>query len=685
MVRKTRWHILLTLLLLAFAATASAKEPITVETRLVLDGLPDQDLVLVGLASGDGGHPTLLRVAWGRGASLWFPVWQLSVGSEQGLFGSDGAWALPQVIPQPGHTYRAVLSYDPARGMVALRVTDETTGEVVVRRGVQVPPYDGPVEVAHLADAVVERVARGYEPVDLRWELGKEQHGGFVVLQSLEPAEPVQVRVHAQGPLPGEFRLILPEDTGERTVVSSATWAGESMLLTIPPETLPIGLTPLTLQYVEDGSVGYSETRTVQVGRAAGAVRARYDRESNTVRTRINLASSSNLWGLTLDVAATVSRMEWDAEARNYRYIPVSEHRARLDDVDLTPSGTQLEVQLPAPAEAGGWKLDVSVTAEPNVALHLLPGVAYVSTYDPPEPAPGDELTVAILPDTQYYAKSYPEVYMRMAEWLAQNAADEGIAFALHVGDITDDNARDQWQAARDAHSLLDGVLPYVLSVGNHDYAASGLVADRGTTLVNEYWSVEDFPHLAGTMHEGRIENAYYELLVGDEKYLIVALEFAPSDAALEWANRVVAAHPEHAVMVATHTYLHPSAQLMASGRSAEAFPLGTNPSTTMNDGADIWAKFVRKHPNIVFVVNGHIHSDAVPYRVSVGEHGNRVLQMLFDFQAGPMGGEGYIGLVRFHADGRVTARAYSPYLDEEKRGFDAYGNVVPVQIMMGW
>ena len=40
-----------------------------------------------------------------------------------------------------------------------------------------------------------------------------------------------------------------------------------------------MGLTPLTLEYVEDdGTIVYSETRTVQAGRVSGAVRVRYDR-----------------------------------------------------------------------------------------------------------------------------------------------------------------------------------------------------------------------------------------------------------------------------------------------------------------------------------------------------------------------------------------------------------------------
>lgn len=681
MVKSARRFVLALLVAFCFGAAAFASEPITVATRIVVDALPQGELTLVELSPEEGAAATVLRVTWGPGASAWFPVWQIVTVSEAGLFGANGTQQLAQVTPNPGHAYRFLVSYDPAAGRLALRLTDETTGEVLVRRALLVDTFAGQLAVATSADAVVERVSRAYEPADLRWDLGTLEHGGFVALQSVDPLAPTVVRVQAQGPLPGTFRLVLG-DGGHS--VASGRWAGETTYLTVPPGSLPMGLTPLTLEYVEDdGTIVYSETRTVQAGRVSGAVRVRYDRAAGVFRTYLDLAGGP-LDDLTLRIKATVSKMNWDDTARRYRYVPVGEHEIDRRSVTVGPEGTRLSFDLPAPAEAGAWRIDVSVEAEPRVAVHLLPETAYAATYEPHRPAAGDELTIAVLPDTQVYAKAYPEIYMRMTEWLAQAAADEGIAFVLHVGDITDDNTRDQWQAARDAHSLLDGVLPYVLAVGNHDYAAAGRVADRRTTLVNEYWSVDDFPHLAATMQEGRLENAYYELAVGDERYLVISLEFAPSDEALDWANGMVAAHPDHKVLVVTHTYLHPSTQLMASGRSASEFPLGSNPNTTMNDGADVWEKFIRRHGNIFFVVNGHIHSDAIPYRVARGDYGNRVLQMLADFQAGPQGGEGYVVLVTFHRDGWVTARAYSPYLDAEKRGFDAYGNVVPVRVFMG-
>ena len=124
------------------------------------------------------------------------------------------------------------MSYDPAAGRLALRLTDETTGEVLVRRALLVDTFAGQLAVATSADAVVERVSRAYEPADLRWDLGTLEHGGFVALQSVDPLAPTVVRVQAQGPLPGTFRLVLG-DGGHS--VASGRWAGETTYLTVPP------------------------------------------------------------------------------------------------------------------------------------------------------------------------------------------------------------------------------------------------------------------------------------------------------------------------------------------------------------------------------------------------------------------------------------------------------------------
>ena len=41
-----------------------------------------------------------------------------------------------------------------------------------------------------------------------------------------------------------------------------------------------------------------------------------------------------------------------------------------------------------------------------------------------------------------------------------------------------------------------------------------------------------------GAMEPGRIENTFHTFHAGDHDYLVLALEWGPRDAVVEWANR---------------------------------------------------------------------------------------------------------------------------------------------------
>ena len=68
--------------------------------------------------------------------------------------------------------------------------------------------------------------------------------------------------------------------------------------------------------------------------------------------------------------------------------------------------------------------------------------------------------TIAVLPDTQIYAESYPEVFTCQTEWIAENKDRLNIAFVLHEGDITNGNADYQWRNASGSMRVLDRVVP---------------------------------------------------------------------------------------------------------------------------------------------------------------------------------------------------------------------------------
>src|SRR5690606_28641964 len=104
----------------------------------------------------------------------------------------------------------------------------------------------------------------------------------------------------------------------------------------------------------------------------------------------------------------------------------------------------------------------------------------------------------------------------------------------------------------------------------------------------------------------------------------------------LEWANGIAAAHPDQTIIVITHYYTAGSG---VASSSYGNYAIQNGPPGSVNSGAEVWQKFVRKHPNILLVLSGHVHHDAMPRQTRIGDHGNFVYNMLIDYQFSPNGG----------------------------------------------
>ena len=289
---------------------------------------------------------------------------------------------------------------------------------------------------------------------------------------------------------------------------------------------------------------------------------------------------------------------------------------------------------------------------------------------------------IAVLPDTQNYAKSSVNrsVLTTMTEWLRDQRDAWNIQLVLHEGDIVNNNnntnspssgnqtSTEQWMNAKASLSVLDGELPYVLATGNHDHGTTN-AQDRSTRL-NDFFSAADNPLvdpqqggiLRGTMEPGRLENAYYELDAPDgRQLLVVSLEWGPRQEAVEWANRVVeqSRFSEHTAILLTHSYTDND-----NTRTTTANTGGV----AGNAGEDLWDELVRPNPNFEFVFSGHIGGDGLGYIESLGEAGNTVHQMLFNSQFETRGGNGWIRLLEFLDDGQtVRLRTVSPLYGLER------------------
>jgi len=272
------------------------------------------------------------------------------------------------------------------------------------------------------------------------------------------------------------------------------------------------------------------------------------------------------------------------------------------------------------------------------------------------------DFSVVVLPDTQYYSASYPQIFNAQTQWIAANRDALNIQLVIGVGDIVDGPMQvSQWQNADTAVRYLDGVVPYVLAIGNHDYDNLAPGA-RQVTNFNQWFGPSryaTYPWYGGNFPDGSNENFYANVTLGGVDYIILALEYIPRQAALDWADGILKANATKPVILVTHSYMY------RDNTTIDQCDTGDNtPSTKTNglDGLTLWRQFVSQYPNVTTVLSGHILG--VGQRSDLGVNGNLVNQMLVDYQGWANGGNGYLRILTFHpALNQVQIKTYSPYI----------------------
>ncbi len=285
--------------------------------------------------------------------------------------------------------------------------------------------------------------------------------------------------------------------------------------------------------------------------------------------------------------------------------------------------------------------------------------------------------TLVLLPDTQVYARLYPQHFDAQTRWIVQHVRSHNIRCVLHEGDITDNNVVPQWDNALRSIKALDGVVPYALAPGNHDYGPNGNGADRHSRFNDAAYfgpgsAYAAQPSAGGFFEPDKTDNAYHTFRAGDGDWLVLALEWAPRDEVVAWANEIVAAHPRHLAMLVTHAYMYNddtrydwAAKGAAQKWNPHSYGVAKLPAATVNDGQQLWDKLVSRHANFRFTFNGHVLGDGTGFLSSTGKHGNVVHQMLANYQFNTEGGQGDMRLLEFKAGGNTVAvRTYSPVLD---------------------
>ena len=299
--------------------------------------------------------------------------------------------------------------------------------------------------------------------------------------------------------------------------------------------------------------------------------------------------------------------------------------------------------------------------------------------------------TMVVVPDIQTYIKQIENhgILDMMLAWMVRRRAEMNIQQVLFTGDLVYRNdlgrvsknndlvSDEQWKALSRIMTRMDGELPYFFCSGNHDYGVSN--AENRNSWFNKHFPtnrntltrrhlVECCPNAFGIR---TLENAVYEFTAphpDNRKFLVISLQFAPTDAILKWAAKV-SGHPrfaDHIGIVLTHSYMYANGSRIQKENS----PLNAQGG---NVGEAIFRKLVYPSKNIRLVVCGHVCRPddwdyAVGFSTDKNQEGKTVSQLVFNTQAigggwHGSGGDGWLRLLEFMPDKKtVKCTTFSPY-----------------------
>jgi len=123
------------------------------------------------------------------------------------------------------------------------------------------------------------------------------------------------------------------------------------------------------------------------------------------------------------------------------------------------------------------------------------------------------DFTIVVLPDTQNYSQTYPQIFDSQTQWVASNAAAQNIKLVIGEGDTVNISSNaTQWANAVHSIGILDQAqIPYALAIGNHDYDTLP-PTNRKATLFNQYFGPSRY---SGKPYYGATEGFLNHLLAG--------------------------------------------------------------------------------------------------------------------------------------------------------------------------
>ena len=280
------------------------------------------------------------------------------------------------------------------------------------------------------------------------------------------------------------------------------------------------------------------------------------------------------------------------------------------------------------------------------------------------EPVEEGEYCFAIVGDTQCLSWYHPEDVATVYDWIIDNKDEKNIQYVIGLGDMTEECKDYEWENITSQVYKLSGEIPYSVVMGNHDKydkKSEGYSAeDRSSYVFNQMFYTDKYlEELDGWYEDGDVSCSYNAIEIGQNKWLLLNLDFGPTDEMLTWASEIIESYPDHKVVISTHAYMYRDGSTLDKN---ECYP-SSEFNSTFNDGDEMWNKLISKHENIVLVLSGHDPWDHIVYTQDKGDNGNTVTQLLINpqYMDKYYDATGMVALLYFSEDAtKMTVRYYS-------------------------
>lgn len=302
--------------------------------------------------------------------------------------------------------------------------------------------------------------------------------------------------------------------------------------------------------------------------------------------------------------------------------------------------------------------------------LTLLAGLAFGAVAAAPVAHADEPWTLLVVPDTQHYVDDVDNVddFVAQMQWIADHIVPRNIRFVTHIGDIVQHgSSTTEWNRAETAMSIIDGLVPYSVSIGDHDYNTEENRGSGAPQYVARYGASRyaGRPWYGGSSPD---QKSHYQIFsAGGRTFLHLNLEWEipgtvddPSTA-MGWGRQILDSHPTLPTIISTHSNLwDKTAQKGRTNGIEEASSNGASAER-------VWSDLIANRPQIFMMLNGHSHrgssqynpadpsddpagpsADGEYHQVSTNWHGLPVYELLADYQDYPNGGDGWIRTITF-------------------------------------